>query len=308
MKIRILGAAAGGGLPQWNCRCPNCVLARTDSPDISPSSQSSVAISSDDSDWFLLNVSPDVRKQVMDFPALTPPGDDPRATGIAGCVLTDAEIDHTSGLLFLREGTLFQIYSTPIVRQWLKNEFPVEPMLSAFIPRPWEDLSFDTPAHLKSSEGRESTLHVTSIDLAPHPPLYVKDQDADASGSCIALLIEDRATGGKFLYAPGVEAMTDELDVAAREADVVFFDGTFWTRDEMIDLGLAKRNALDMGHWPITGEDGGSLDWFKALPVKTKVFFHINNTNPMLNRTSPEHAILEEAGISVGRDGDTFEI
>lgn len=306
MQIRILGAAAGGGLPQWNCRCPNCVLVRQNTSDISPLTQSSVAISSDGSDWYLLNVSPDIRQQIIDFPELTPPGDESRATGIAGCVLTDAELDHTSGLLFLREGTLYQMYSTPTVRDWLKNDFPIEPLLSAFRPRPWKDLSYDSAVNLTSVDGRSSHLWVETIDLDPHPPLYVRDQEADARGSVVAFLVEDTKTGGKFLYAPGVEAMSDELDAAAQKADIVFFDGTFWTRDEMIDLGLGTRNADDMGHWPISGK-GGSLKWFKGLPAKTKVYFHINNTNPMLNRTSPERKVLEKAGLQVGNDGDVFE-
>jgi pyrroloquinoline quinone biosynthesis protein B len=307
MQIHILGVAAGGGLPQWNCRCSNCVLAREGSEHVSPATQSSVAISSDGFDWYLLNVSPDVRAQVMSFPPLTPPGDDPRATGIAGCVLTDAEIDHTSGLLFLREGTLYNIYSTPSVERWLRKDFPVYQMLSAFKPRPWSNLSFDEPIHLTSHEGRESNLWVTTIDLDPHPPLFVTD-DGDTSGSCVALLIEDRNTGGRFLYAPGVEAMTNELNQAAHEADIVFFDGTFWTLNEMVDLGLAARNAMDMGHWPITGDDGGSLEWFKGLPAKQKVFFHINNTNPMLNRSTSEYQAVLDAGIQVGQDGNSFEI
>lgn len=307
MKIRILGAAAGGGLPQWNCRCPNCVLARNGSADITPLTQSSVAVSSNDSDWFLLNVSPDVRQQIMDFPALTPPGDDPRATGIAGCVLTDAEIDHTSGLLFLREGTLFQMYSTPVVKRWLREKFPVEPMLSAFRPRPWIDLNFDEPTNLVDAEDKPSSLWVTTIDQPAYPPIYVGKWDEDAKGSVVAVLIEDRNTGGKFLYAPGVEKITPELDAAADEADIILFDGTFWTLTEMVDLGLSERNAMDMGHLPITG-DHGTLDWFTSKSAKQKVFFHINNTNPMLNRTSPERKVLEEAGLSVGCDGDTFEI
>ena len=306
MKIRILGAAAGGGLPQWNCRCPNCVLARSGSPDVPPMTQSSVAISSNDHDWYLLNVSPDIRQQIIDFPALTPPGDDPRATGIAGCVLTDAEIDHTSGLLFLREGTLFQMYSTPVVRRWLKEKFPVEPMLSAFRPRPWANLDFDAPVNLVDTDGNASSLWVTTIDHPAYPPIYVGEWNESAKGSVVGLLIEDRNTGGKFLYAPGVEKITPELDAAANEADIIFFDGTFWTLNEMLDLGLSKRNAKDMGHLPLTG-DGGTLEWLKSKTAREKVFFHINNTNPMLNRSSPERKVLDEAGIQIGYDGDFFE-
>lgn len=307
MQLRILGAAAGGGLPQWNCRCPNCILARNGSPDVPPLTQSSAAISSDGARWFLLNVSPDVRQQIQDFPALTPPGDGRRGTGIAGCVLTDAEIDHTAGLLFLREGTLFQIYSTPVVRRWLKEKFPVEPILSAFRPRPWSELAFDQPVNLVDSEGVASSLWVTTIDLPSHPPLYVGDWTESARGSVVALLIEDRATSKSLLYAPGVERITPELDSAANAADAIFLDGTFWSPNEMLDLGLSQRNALDMGHLPISGE-GGTLDWLRSKPAAHKFFFHLNNTNPILNAASPERRVVNVAGIRVSRDGDAIEL
>ena len=279
MQIRILGVAAGGGLPQWNCHCSNCVLVRQGSPNISPATQSSVAVSSDGSDWYLLNVSPDIRQQIIDFPALTPQGDDSRATGIAGCVLTDAEIDHTSGLLFLREGTLFQMYSTPIVKRWLKEKFPVEPMLSAFRPRPWSDLHFGEAINLTNVDGRPSSLWVSTIDQPAHPPIYVGEWKEDTAGSVVALLIEDRDTGGMFLYAPGVEEISDELDAAADRADIIFMDGTFWTVSEMVDLGLSTRNALDMGHLPITGDDS-TLEWLRSKSADTKVYFHINTPIP----------------------------
>ena len=307
MQIRTLGAAAGGGIPQWNCRCPNCISARQASPDVKPLTQSSVAISSDGTDWYILNASPDIRQQIQSFPALTPDNDNPRGTGIAGCILTDAEIDHTSGLLFLREGTLFQIYSTPIVRQWLREKFPVEPILSAFRPRPWIELCFDEPVNLTSLEGVASTLWVEVIDLDPHPPIYAAGDAEDAAGSVVALSIEDRATGGTFLFAPGVESISTALDKAAQRADVVFFDGTFWSLTEMVDLGLSTRNAQDMGHLPIHGEDG-SLTWFRENSAKTKVYFHINNTNPILNRGSAEYGMVVDAGIQVGQDGDAFDI
>ena len=307
MHVSILGAAAGGGLPQWNCRCSNCVLARSGSPLVDPLTQSSIAISSDGEDWYLLNVSPDIREQIHAFPPLTPEGDSPRGTGIAGCVLTDAEIDHVSGLIFLREGTPFQMYSTPIVRRWLTDAFPIEPMLSAFAPRPWDELAFGNSVNLKSANGKASTLWVESIDLSPHPPIYVRDHTGDAAGSVIALMVEDRATGGKMLYAPGVEAMTPQLDEAAQSADLVLYDGTFWSLTEMVDQGLSTRNALDMGHMPINGE-GGSLRWLQELPAKTKAFIHINNTNPILNNSTPEHEAIKKAGIGIASDGEEYEV
>ena len=307
MQIRILGAAAGGGLPQWNCRCSNCVLARQENPSVTPMTQSSVAISSDGRDWYLLNVSPDILRQVQDFSPLAPSTEDERGTGIAGCVLTDAEVDHASGLLFLREGTLFRLYSTPVVRRWLREDFSIEPILSAFVPRPWDELSLGETVTLTSLDGVSSGLACTVIDLDPHPPIYLKGDVGSAAGSVIALLIEDLKTGGRFLFAPGVESISEDLDRAARSADIVFFDGTFWTLTEMVDLGLSERNALDMGHLPISGE-GGSLEWLKGLPCKEKVFFHINNTNPILNRSTPQHAAVVDAGIQIAQDGDDFTI
>lgn len=282
-------------------------MARSGSPLVDPLTQSSIAISSDGKDWFLLNVSPDVREQIHAFAPLTPPGDSLRGTGIAGCVLTDAEIDHVSGLILLREGTPFQMYSTPIVRRWLTDAFPIEPMLSAFYPRPWDELVFGESVNLQSANGTQSTLWVEPINLSPHPPIYVGDYNGDAAGSVIALMVEDRATGGKMLYAPGVESITAQLDEAARKADFVLFDGTFWSLMEMVDLSLSERNALDMGHMPIHGE-GGSLQWLSELPSKTKAFIHINNTNPILNSSTPEYEAIETAGIAIARDGEEYEV
>lgn len=264
--------------------------------------QSSIAVSSDGVRWFLLNVSPDVRQQITAFPALTPPGTSPRGSGIAACVLTDAELDHTAGLLFLREGTLFQMYSTPVVRRWLKEKFPVEPMLSAFRPRPWTEIALDGSVDLTDADGVASSLRITALDLPAHPPLYVGEWTESAAGSVIALVVEDRDTGKRLLYAPGVESITPELDAAAETADAILFDGTFWSLNEMVDHDLSDRNALDMGHLPIHG-DNGTLDWFQRKPAAHKYFFHINNTNPILNRTSSERKTVENAGIGVAFDG-----
>ncbi len=270
-------------------------------------SQSSVAISSDGARWYLLNVSPDIRRQIHDFPALAPGTDSSRGTGIAGCVLTDAEIDHTAGLLFLREGTLFGMYSTPVVRRWLKEKFPVEPMLSAFRPRPWAELPLGEAINLVDAEGLASALWVTTINLPSHPPLYVGEWSESSAGSVVGLSIEDRATGSRFLYAPGVEQITRDLDAAADSADAIFMDGTFWSLSEMVDLGLSERNALDMGHLPISG-DGGTLAWLKEKRAQHRVYFHINNTNPILNASSAERAAVEAAGIRVGSDGFALDI
>ena len=307
MFVLILGAAAGGGLPQWNCRCPNCLAARSGSPDVRPLTQSSLAVSSDGASWFLLNVSPDVRQQIQASPQLAPPETSERGTAIAGCVLTDAELDHSTGLLLLRERSSFSIYSTSLVRGWLNDKFPVEPVLSDFGEHPWHEIEMGKGVDLSSASGETSGLRISAFELDAHPPLFVGEVSGDVSGSVIGMTIEDDDTGGKLVFAPGVESINEGLKKAVEGADLLFFDGTFWSEDEMVVHGFSERSAKDMGHMPISGSDG-SLDWLKSLDVAQKVFFHINNTNPILNRCSPEYRMVEEAGIRVGMDGDQFNL
>src|SRR5436305_5214375 len=164
MQIRILGSAAGGGVPQWNCRCGNCAAVRAGSPDVRPRTQSSVAVSADGKAWFLLNVSPDVRQQLLAFPKLGPPPGAKRGTAIAGCVLTDAELDHTAGLLLLREGGPFAVLSTPLVRRWLNQYLPVEPVLACFAGPGWTELPLDAPLDLPLPGGTPSGLRVRAFE------------------------------------------------------------------------------------------------------------------------------------------------
>jgi pyrroloquinoline quinone biosynthesis protein B len=266
-----------------------------------------VAVSADGAKWFLLNVSPDIRQQIAEFPALAPQGDGLRGTGIAGCFVTDAEIDHTSGLLLLREDTLFQIYSTPIVRRFLREKFPIEPMLSAFRPRAWNEATPGESFFLRDASGQASTLRVTPIDMPGHAPIYAGAWKDSTVGANVALRIEDTATGGVLLYAPAIASITPELDAAAQGANATLIDGTFWTLNEMVDLGLTKRNAADMGHVVISGP-GGSLEWLARASARHRVYVHINNTNPVLNASSPERKVVEAAGIRVGCDGDEFVV
>jgi pyrroloquinoline quinone biosynthesis protein B len=293
MRIRILGSAAGGGVPQWNCRCPNCELARAGSPDVRPRTQSSVAISADGRDWFLLNVSPDIRQQILAFPPLGPPEGCERGQGIAGCVLTDAELDHTAGLLLLREGSPFSILTTTWVRQMLQQCFPVERLLAFFAkpdwqPAPWSD-----------------ALTLRMFEVGRHVPRFVNTDSSSAEGSVAGLLIEDKETGGRLVYAPCVGSISESLVGAAQEADVILIDGTFWSDDEPLRFG--KRTALQMGHVPVSGPQG-TLAWLADLPVKYRVYVHINNTNPMLNESGPEYRCVKNRGVQVGADGDMFEV
>ena len=320
MHVRILGSAAGGGLPQWNCRCANCAAVRAGVAHVRPRTQSSVAVSADGRAWFLLNVSPDIRKQILAFSALGPAiGTAPRSTAIAGCVLTDAELDHTAGLLFLREGGVGHIHCTATVRRWLNRWFPVEPILASFS-RPlssfpstkWRDLPIDAACELWLPDGSPSGLRVQAFEVARHVPRFVNhdegpDDEDSAAGSVVGLRILDAKTGGRLVYAPCVGSLDDPLKRAAREADCLLVDGTFWDDDEPIRGGIGSRGARAMGHLPVSGPEG-SLSWLSGLSARQRVYVHINNTNPMLDERGPEHRQVSERGVRVGADGDNFEL
>lgn len=307
MRIRILGSAAGGGLPQWNCRCANCQAARSGSADVRPRTQSSVAVSADGRFWFLLNVSADVRVQLAAFNGLWPPTGERRGTPIAGCILTDAEIDHTSGLLQLREGCAFNIFSTPTVRHWLHQYLPIGPILTPFADRPWTDLQLDTTCELPLPGGTASGLRLRAFELGREIPRFVPERAGDAIGSCIGLRIEDISSGGKLVYAPGLSAISESLQTAVRGADCLLIDGTFWSDDEPEQMGICSATATAMGHLPVSGA-GGTLAWLSSLPVRHRAYVHINNTNPMLNDSSHECRQVSDGGVRVGQDGDEFDI
>jgi pyrroloquinoline quinone biosynthesis protein B len=307
MRIRILGSAAGGGLPQWNCRCANCEAARAGSPDVRPRTESSVAVTADGRSWFLLNVSGDVRAQLAASSDLWPPGGKGRGTTIAGCILTDAEIDHTSGLLQLREGCTFAIFSTSVVRRWLNQYLPIGPILVPFADRPWIDLTLDSIIDLGLPGGSKTGLKLRAFELGCHVPRFVPENAAKASGSVIGLEIEDSSSGGTLVYAPGVPAIGESLRKAADAADCLLIDGTFWSDDEPTLMGIGKSTAREMGHIPVSGPNG-TLAWLADLEVRYRVYVHINNTNPILNDAARECRNVNDSDVRVGKDGDVFEI
>jgi pyrroloquinoline quinone biosynthesis protein B len=307
MHVRILGSAAGGGLPQWNCGCANCAAARAGAADVPPRTQSSVAVSADGRAWFLLNVSPDVRGQLLAFPELGPPGDAARGTAIAGCLLTDAELDHTAGLLLLREGCIGWVFCTPLVRRWLNRYLPLEPILACFAGPSWAELPMDAAQELPLPDGTPSGLRVRSFAVDPHVPRFVREEPAAGGGSVVGLHLEDPRTGGRLVYAPCVASMSRALAEAAWEADCLLLDGTFWTDDEPIRCGIGPRTARQMGHLPVSGPFS-TLTWLANLPCRHRVYVHINNTNPMANRGGPESRLVHERGVRVGMDGDFFDL
>jgi pyrroloquinoline quinone biosynthesis protein B len=296
MRVRILGSAAGGGFPQWNCNCRTCAAARD--PDVAASSrtQSSIVVRANNGPWFLINASPDLRQQLADLPSQHANG--LRDSRVAGILLTDAEIDHTAGLLLMRESnTPLQIFSSDQVRRALSEDYPVLTMLDRYCGVEWSRLEPGATVLL------DGTLEVEAFPTGGDVPLYVTGDDGPSS---IGLTITDRETGGVLTYAPALEAVDDEISERFERSDVVFVDGTFWTAEELVELGLAKRNAYAMGHMPLSGPDG-SLATLSALSARA-VLVHINNTNPILLDDSPERAIVGASGIDVGYDGMEVEL
>ena len=307
MKVRVLGSAAGGGVPQWNCRCTNCQAARQPNGPVVPRTQSSVAISAEGEYWFLLNVSADVRQQINAHRNLWPAGNLGRGTSIAGCLLTDAEIDHTSGLLQLREGCRFSIYSTSLVHRWLTDDLPIARIRKKFAEREWIELNEDEPTELMLPSGLPSGLEVTIVDVGHDVPRYVTNDFPGQFGSIVGFLIRDLRTGSNIVYAPGVSKLSSSLATAAEHADAILLDGSFWSDDEPQRLGIGPSSAREMGHIPVSGP-AGTLEWLASQTALHRTYVHINNTNPMLYEGGPEHQRVSQAGIRVAEDGDEFDL
>lgn len=240
------------------------------------------------------------------FEGLWPPAGGRRGTTIAGCVLTDAEIDHTNGLLQLREGCPFRIYSTATVHHWLSEYLPFESVLSDFADRSWTNLALNDQIELPLPDGQGSGLHVRAFEGGGEGPRFVPEGVGLLSESVVGLHIEDATSGGTLVYAPGVLTINESLTESARQADCVLMDGTFWQDDEPIRMGITDRTSLEMGHTPVDGPNG-SLDWLAGLPTKHRAYIHVNNTNPMLNDRGPEQRRVLEHGAHVCCDGNEFE-
>ena len=303
MQIVLLGTAAGGGFPQWNCWCPSCRVARQEPARAHRRTQSSAAVSADGVRWFLLNASPDVHAQLERFEA-APPGSALRHVPVEGVVLTDAELDHTLGVVLLREARFLQLWATDAVRRVLEDDSRILPVIRAFAEVRVRELGLEEPAPLLYRDGCPAGLTVLSFPVPAGPPRFAAEEHP---GHTVGLLIRDDATGGTCAFVPGCGGLDDHLLARLSEAEVVLFDGTFWTDDELIGLGIADRTARQMDHLPVSGP-GGSLERLARLPARDRVYTHINNTNPMLLEDSPERALVEAAGLRVGADGMRFTL
>lgn len=300
MHVVLLGTAAGGGFPQWNCWCPPCRIARADPRRAVPRSQSSAAVSADGVRWFLLNASPDVHAQLGRLDIAPPAG--PRHVPVEGIVLTDAELDHTLGIVLLREARSLQVAATDAVRQVIEDDSRLLPVTRAFADVALHELVPDRPLGLCYRDGTASGLRVTCFPVPAGPPRFAREEHP---GHTVGLTLEDEVTGGSCAFVPGCGDLDDGLLARLARADLVLFDGTFWTDDELIGLGIGERTARQMDHLPISGADG-SLLRLGRLPSRHRVYTHINNTNPMLVENAPERLQVEQAGLQIGTDGMRF--
>jgi len=304
MHIRILGSAAGGGFPQWNCNCRNCRGVRAGTLRAQPRTQSSIALSDDGGEWVLCNASPDIRAQLEAFPALQP-ARQLRDTAIAGIVLLDSQIDHCTGLLTLREGCPHQVWCTEMVHQDLTTGFPLFNMLSHWNGGLQHRLIelYAEPFTVPACPG----LRLTAIALRSSAPPYSPHRGNPHPGDNIGLFIEDLRTGGTLFYAPGLGQVDEQLLGWMRRADCLLVDGTLWRDDEMRVCEVGDKLGSEMGHLPQSGP-GGMLEVLDGLSAARKILIHINNTNPILDLDSPERAELDARGIEVAFDGMSIHL
>ncbi len=303
MKIRVLGSAAGGGFPQWNCNCHNCHRIRNKQMNGSARTQSSIAVSTDNRNWLLFNTSPDIRAQLEAFPAIQPK-EGIRDTGIKAIMLIDSQIDHTTGMLMLREGKPLDVYCSEMVKQDLTSGFPLFNMLAHYCtvnhhPVPTDGSSFSIP-------GIDDLRFYTQALKSKAPP-YSPHRYDPHDGDNIGVIIEQISTGKKVFYSPGLGEIEPHVLTAMQTADCVMVDGTFWTNDEMVSQGISQKRARDIGHLPQSGE-GGMIEVLNSLGEKRKILIHINNTNPILDDDSDERKILAANGIEVAYDGMEIDL
>ena len=301
MRALVLGAAAGGGFPQWNSNATACRRARSGDPAVRARTQASLAVSGDGQHWFLLNAAPDLRQQIEHNPPLQPSGTS-RSSPIAGVVLTGGDVDAIAGLLTMRERQAFSIHATGPVLDVIESNSIFEVLARDLVSR--ERLILDQTIALNLPDGAPSGLSCTAFAVPGKVPLYLEtgDQPSIECGErTVGLMLTD-TEGGAMFFIPGCAAMNPALAARLRGAALVLFDGTLWTDDEMIRAGIGAKTGRRMGHMSVSGPDG-TMAAFADLDVRRKVLIHINNSNPILLDDSPERAAAEAEGWEVAWDG-----
>lgn len=315
MLIKILGSAAGGAFPQWNCGCENCRAVRLGALAGKPRTQTQVAVSRDGKAWFLLGASPDLRMQIESTPELHPHG--LRDSPIAGIVLANGDIDHVLGLLLLRELQPLRVHATASVRSILRDDNSMFAMLERNPNQvEWSDFAVGEEFALRNSAGQDSGIRCRARSLGEHYPAYVTGErrsQLSSGEASVGFILEssdsDRQPPGaspttRFAYMPAVPQLTDDLLQQLDACDLLLFDGTFWSDDELLRLQGSGQTALQMGHVPVQS----TLEKLAGLRRPRKIFLHINNTNPMLNEAGQEYRRVRDAGWEIAEDGWQFNL
>jgi len=308
MRIQILGSAAGGGFPQWNCGCHNCQGLRAGTLRAKERTQTQVAISDDGQEWFLLNASPDVRMQIERTAVLH--ARNLRHSPISGVLMTSADIDHVAGLLSLRELQPFRIYCTRSLRHILRGDNSIFGMLNRVSRQVcWNDVNLGEKFPLLTTSGCESGISCETFSLGTTYPEYVTADRATELNPKEALLglILTTSSARRLAYFPAVPKIHDTLLEVLDSAELLLFDGTFWSDDELIQIQGSPLSAREMGHVPVGG-DKGSLRALASLRCRRKLFVHVNNTNPMLDESGPEYQEMQAAGWELAEDGWQLEL
>jgi pyrroloquinoline quinone biosynthesis protein B len=306
MWVHILGSAAGGGFPQWNCSCPNCRGVRTGLLPCRRRTQSSIVISGDYQHWFLFNASPDIRSQIDACPPLWPQGD-VRHTPIQGVLLSDAELDHTLGLLSLREARSLHIYATEWVYATLNQGNQLLRTLSAYCSINWHPVRLGEVGALFKSDGTESGLHCQAFGTFSTKAVSYASQSALHPESVVGYRITEARTNRTLVYMPAVQELNAAVLSQLQDCTCLLIDGTCWDDDELVRLGISGKTARAMGHLPIAGEKG-SLEQLATLDIDRIMYIHLNNTNPLLIENSAQRQAVEAHRIAVTFDGLEMEI
>ncbi len=304
MKIKVLGSAAGGGFPQWNCGCSNCDRARRGLSGFRPRTQAQVAVSAVSGSWILLNASPDLRQQLLSDPDFAP-SPNTRATSLSTVILTSADVDSVMGLLHLREFQPLRVFATPSVLRILNEENSLFRCLERSSPPvSWQPLKLGRAISIDGAD-------CTAVSLGGEYPDYVSGAlRKNLSPEEAVIGLEFAPTGKRFFYAPSCSGQSDDWKRHAAGADLALLDGTFWTDNELIDVRGGGKTARQIGHIPLSGGTG-SIAQLASSPSAGKsrrILIHLNNTNPVLDESSDAYRAVRDARLEVAYDGMEFEL
>ncbi|MBV8924117.1 MAG: pyrroloquinoline quinone biosynthesis protein PqqB [Bradyrhizobium sp.] len=308
LRVVVLGAAAGGGVPQWNCGCPVCLMARGEQVELQ-STQASIAFSADGEHWYLVNASPDLRQQLIKTPQLHPKKGALRHSPIAGVILTNGEIDAVAGLLSMREGSSFAIYAHAKVLAILKSNSIFNVLGERNVAR--VAIEADRAFEPELPDGAPSGVEILAFPVAGKGAWYLEGKahpgGNDAAGDTLGLRIRDKATGKHFYFIAACAEVSDELKARLDGAPLLFFDGTVWRDDELIAAGLGSKTGQGMGHIAMSGKKG-AIESLADVAIDRRIFLHINNSNPALLHGSVERKMAESAGWQIPADGTEIEL